>query len=207
MFNRLAFDQEAESCDGQMGMPRIKRITIMPGDHGVSWEPVEFVTILGSCIAACIWDDHLKIGGMNHFMLPDVPVGSTGLSDKTKPLRYGVYAMEQLVNDLLLIGARRSRLKAKVFGGANVTSVLNGHSIGQRNAEFVVRFLQQDGIQLVGKDLLGEHSRHIVFNTRSGAVLMRKSVSRDAVVEKEERRYQQQVNKDPVVSDITFFNE
>lgn len=115
----------------------VKKI-IMPGDYFVSWAPAEISTLLGSCVSACVWDSHRKIGGLNHFMLPDSPSEARSLGDKTKSLRYGLYAMECLVNDLLTMGAKREHLSAKVFGGANITGALNTQHVGRRNAEFVI---------------------------------------------------------------------
>lgn len=183
----------------------VKRTVIMPGEHCVSWSPAEVVTLLGSCVAACIWDSKLKIGGMNHFMLPDPPAVQKNLTDQTKSLRYGLYAMERLINDLLVMGAKRENLIAKVFGGANMTNVLSSQNIGQRNAGFVIDFLQKDQIRIHVADLLGSHSRRIEFNTQTGLAVVNKVIAADFVIAQQEKRYRTTVNKDPVIGQIVFF--
>lgn len=206
MLGGLGFHENEPSSRDVCHKPfGLKRVNIMPGEHCVSWSPVELITVLGSCVAACLWDKRLKIGGMNHFMLPDLPKQVNGVTDQTKPLRYGVYAMERLINDLLVMGAKREHLVAKVFGGANMTHALNSHSIGQRNAEFVMEFLEKDGIRVECADLLGAHSRRLIFYSDTGVAYVRKMVLVDTVVKQQEKHYREQVNQDPVVGKITLF--
>ncbi|MCR2746449.1 chemoreceptor glutamine deamidase CheD [Limnobacter parvus] len=178
---------------------------IMPGEYFVSWAPAEITTLLGSCVAACLWDSHRKIGGLNHFMLPDSPCEANTLADKTKSLRYGLYAMEVLVNDLLAMGAKREHLGAKVFGGANISGSLNSQHIGRRNAEFVIDFLLKDKIKVVASDLGGPHSRRIRFNTQTSAVRLERVASANSAALQQEKRYSEKINKDPVNGDIVFF--
>ncbi len=182
----------------------VKKI-IMPGDYFVSWAPAEISTLLGSCVSACVWDSHRKIGGLNHFMLPDSPSEARSLGNKTKSLRYGLYAMECLVNDLLTMGAKREHLSAKVFGGANITGALNTQHVGRRNAEFVIDFLQKDKIKVVASDLGGPHSRRIRFNTQTSAVRVERVASANSAALQQEKRYSEKINKDPVNGDIVFF--
>ena len=118
-------------------------------------------TVLGSCVSACLHDPVAKVGGMNHFLLPDT-VGSGG-SEET---RYGVHLMEVLLNALLQAGAQRQRVTAKVFGGARVVAGLS--DIGARNAEFVVRFLKAEGIPVLGQSLKGDMARRLQFWPASG---------------------------------------
>ncbi|WP_341237696.1 chemoreceptor glutamine deamidase CheD [uncultured Limnobacter sp.] len=184
--------------------PLVKKI-IMPGDYFVSWAPAEIATLLGSCVSACVWDSHRKIGGLNHFMLPDSPSEARTLADKTKSLRYGLYAMECLINDLLTMGAKREHLSAKVFGGANITGALNTQHVGRRNAEFVIDFLQKDKIKVVASDLGGPHSRRIRFNTQTSAVRVERVASANSAALQQEKRYSEKINKDPVNGDIVFF--
>jgi len=117
-------------------------------------------TVLGSCIAACMRDPALGIGGMNHFLLP------SGDGRDANAMRYGVNAMELLINGLLKRGALRSRLEAKLFGGANVVAGLS--DVGTRNIAFAQKFLQTEGIAVVGGDLGGEHSRRIQYWPSTG---------------------------------------
>lgn len=182
----------------------VKKI-IMPGDYFVSWAPAEIATLLGSCVSACVWDSHRKIGGLNHFMLPDSPSEARTLADKTKSLRYGLYAMECLINDLLTMGAKREHLSAKVFGGANITGALNTQHVGRRNAEFVIEFLKKDKIRVVASDLGGPHSRRIRFNTQTSAVRVERVASANSAALQQEQRYSEKINKDPVNGDIVFF--
>jgi chemotaxis protein CheD len=185
--------------------PVLMKKVIMPGDYFVSWAPAEIATLLGSCVSACVWDSHRKIGGLNHFMLPDSPSEARTLADKTKSLRYGLYAMECLVNDLLTMGAKREHLSAKVFGGANITGALNTQHVGRRNAEFVIEFLKKDKIRVVASDLGGPHSRRIRFNTQTSAVRVERVASANSAALQQEKRYSEKINKDPVNGDIVFF--
>lgn len=185
--------------------PLVRR-TIMPGEHAVSWEPAEITTLLGSCVAACIWDSHRHIGGMNHFMLPDVPTAHhLNTSDPSRPLRYGLYAMERLINDLLVMGAKRENLIAKVFGGGNISGALGEHNIGRRNSEFVLEFLKKDQIKIGAVDMGGIHSRRIKFYTDSGKVRVFGVAVADRIAAQQERRYSESIRKDPVSGDIEFF--
>lgn len=122
-------------------------------------------TTLGSCIAACVYDPDARIGGMNHFLLPDAKHDKLSASS-----RYGSAAMEQLINRLLKETHRRDRLRAKVFGGANVNTgnALKGSTIGQRNAEFVMEYLATEGIPTVSWDLGGTAARAVRFFPTSG---------------------------------------
>ncbi len=190
---------------GLLAAPALVKKIIMPGDYFVSWAPAEIATLLGSCVSACVWDSHRKIGGLNHFMLPDSPSEARSLGDKTKSLRYGLYAMECLINDLLTMGAKREHLTAKVFGGANITGALHTQHVGRRNAEFVIDFLQKDRIKVVASDLGGPHSRRIRFNTQTSAVRVERVASANSAALQQEKRYSEKINKDPVNGDIVFF--
>ncbi len=139
-----------------------RRVHVGQGSHQVSGDPsVVFSTILGSCVAACIRDPLIGVGGMNHFLLPEAPGGGAG--DR----RYGAQAMELLINGLLSMGARRDRLEAKVFGGARMTASFN--DIGGKNAEFVRRFLLEDGIPIISESMGGALARRIHFTPSTGA--------------------------------------
>lgn len=128
------------------------------GEHHVSADRnVVITTILGSCIAACIRDPKAGLGGMNHFLLPE---GDTG-GDSEAARRYGVNAMERLINSLLSAGARRDRLEAKLFGGASLFDRLR--NIGAENAAFAHRFLQAEGIAVIGGDTGGHAARRVRF--------------------------------------------
>lgn len=142
-------------------------VKLMPGAHYVTRDPDELiVTVLGSCVAACIRDPLSGIGGMNHFMLPDGR-GRDGLRVSDE-LRYGHYAMEVLINAILSTGCPRSRLEIKVFGGGNVIS--SATPVGGNNAEFVHSYLADEGLRPVVSDLGGNYPRRIEYSPASGKV-------------------------------------
>src|SRR5271168_1397093 len=144
-----------------------KKINIVQGEHRVDSDPrTVLTTILGSCIAACIWDGTAQIGGMNHFLLPGDDAEMKTLTPSGDAMRFGVHAMELLVNGLLRRGAQRSRLQAKLFGGARMIKGLT--DIGELNASFAERFLRAEGIAMVGGSLRGEQGRRIQFWPVSG---------------------------------------
>jgi chemotaxis protein CheD len=138
-----------------------KKFNIVQGEHHVDDDPrIVISTILGSCIAACIWDVKLGLGGMNHFLLPGDD-GSRQSPHSGDAMRFGVHAMELLVNGLLRRGAQRNRLQAKLFGGARMIKGLT--DIGELNAKFAEKFLAAEGIVLVGGSLRGEQGRRVQF--------------------------------------------
>ncbi|GLR66141.1 putative chemoreceptor glutamine deamidase CheD [Acidocella aquatica] len=139
-----------------------KKIHIVQGEQYVDDNPnTVLTTILGSCIAACIWDNTLGLGGMNHFLLPGTDAGSQQRQLEGDVMRFGVHAMELLVNGLLRRGAQRNRLQAKLFGGARMIKGLT--DIGELNATFAERFLKAEGIAIAGGSLRGEQGRRIQF--------------------------------------------
>jgi chemotaxis protein CheD len=141
-------------------------IHLIQGDHHVSGDKsTHYATILGSCVAACLFDPFVSVGGMNHFLLP----GDAAARRRSHEAeQYGAHLMELLVNDLMHLGARRNRLQAKLFGGARILSGLS--DIGRQNADFAEAFLVRDGIALVGKDVGGERARRLKFQPCSGRV-------------------------------------
>lgn len=182
-------------------------IRLLPAEYRVSAEPLALVTLLGSCVAACIYDPMLGIGGMNHFMLP-------GTSDNTRSpssvpdisARYGAHAMELVINDLLKRGARRSRLQAKVFGGGNVLSGFHTDPIGTRNARFVLEYLSAEGIQVVAQDLGDTQPRKVCFFVQSGRTLVRRLPStRDDEIVRAERAYYGTLTREPVSGGVELF--
>ena len=134
--------------------PGVIKLHVVQGEHRVSSDPdVSLLTILGSCVAACLYDPLRGVGGMNHFLLAD--------GDGEEAMRYGAYAMEVLINDLLKLGASRERLQAKLFGGAKIMERLN--DIGAENVLFARRFLATEGIPVVGESLGGRRARRVEF--------------------------------------------
>lgn len=185
--------------DRNFGMPAVK---ILPGEFFVTTTQMVLVTVLGSCVAACIRDRERGIGGMNHFMLPDGGRELVGMS-----ARYGVYAMELLVNQILKFGGRRSALEAKVFGGGRVMASLSQANVGERNAEFVRTFLRDEGIPVVAQDLLDVHPRKVYFFPDSGRVLVKRLVRvNNATVVRREREYQAKLKGANVAGDVELFD-
>lgn len=138
-----------------------RRINIVQGQHYVDNNPETVITtILGSCIAACIWDPVSGVGGMNHFLLPGDGTSKRGPSTDDAQ-RYGVHLMELLINDLLRRGVQKSALKAKLFGGACMIKGLT--DVGELNAIFAEKFLRVERIELVGGSLRGSLGRRIQF--------------------------------------------
>lgn len=145
---------------------------ILPGEYYYTHKPMMIVTVLGSCVAACIRDRVSGIGGMNHFMLPDG--GGEPGNLLSASMRYGSYAMEVLINQLLKTGARRDNLEAKVFGGGNVLRGFTAINVGERNADFVRVFLRAEKIRVVAEDLNDVHPRKVYFFPATGKVLVKK---------------------------------
>lgn len=179
-----------------------KPVKIFSGQWHVSAQGGEvIITILGSCVAACIYDPVARVGGMNHFLLPgdDVVISQAG-----EAARYGAYAMEQLINGLLKAGARKDRLMVKVFGGGNV--IRNSQKIGSKNAVFIRDYLKREGLKIEGEDLEGDLPRRIHFFPDTGKVMMRKLHRRDdAQIMQEENRYRQTISTAPVEGDVDLF--
>ncbi|MDR1310390.1 MAG: chemoreceptor glutamine deamidase CheD [Burkholderiaceae bacterium] len=146
---------------------------ILPGQYYFTKENMVIVTVLGSCVSACIRDKVSRVGGMNHFMLPDEGSGgSDGLWSAS--MRYGAYAMEVLVNELLKAGARRENLEAKVFGGGHVLSGFSTLDVGSRNAQFVRDYLKAERIRVLAEDLEDFFPRKVYFFPTTGKVLVKK---------------------------------
>ncbi len=159
-----------------------RRIHVVQGEFHVSADPgVVLTTILGSCVAACLRDPLARVGGMNHFLLPGRGEGAGG-----DAVRYGVHAMELLVNGLLREGARRERLEAKLFGGARMLEGLT--DIGTQNAEFAKYFLQRERIAFTGGSLQGDRGRRVQFWPASGRARQMVMEQGEATVFAAERR-------------------
>ena len=121
---------------------------------------VVLTTILGSCVATCLFDPKSRLGGMNHFLLPDGGAGDTGNN------RYGVHAMELLINDLIKKGAQKNRMIAKVFGGADMIG--NDRAVGIRNVEFALAFLKDEGVPCASQSVGGKQARRVRFWPQTG---------------------------------------
>ena len=158
------------------------------------------MTLLGSCVAACIRDPVAGIGGMNHFMLPDSDTGDWGgLSAAT---RYGNFAMETVINEIMSRGGRRDRLEIKLFGGGNVLASSN--RIGSKNVEFVRSYISEEQLNVTAEDLGGSLGRRIHYFPETGKV-MRKMFKKDSTVEQQELRHLRKLRKQNVGGDIELF--
>ena len=159
-------------------------------------------TLLGSCVAVCLFDPLMKIGGINHFMLPEM--GRSKNSD-VDSLLSGSYAMEALLNALLIKGAKKLRLQAKAFGGGTIIDTDGGSlSIGMRNANFAKEWLVREGIPLRSSDFLGPWSRKIVFLPFNGEAFCKRLVTNMAkaeVIAREERAYSETLKQKPVTTE------
>lgn len=177
---------------------------ILPGEYYFTPKDMLIVTVLGSCVAACIRDKVTGIGGMNHFMLPDG--GGDADSPVSASMRYGTYAMEVLINDLLKAGARRENLEAKVFGGGAVLQGFTAINVGERNARFVRSYLQNEHIRVTAEDLNDVHPRKVYFFPRTGKVLVKKlkQMNNNTLVNREQD-YAHKLQTKPVGGDVELF--
>ena len=178
-------------------------VKILPGEYYVTGKDMLIVTVLGSCVAACVRDPLMGVAGMNHFMLPDGP-GTHGVVSASA--RYGSFAMELLINQLLKLGARRQSLEAKVFGGGNVLRALSAGNVADRNAAFVLDYLKTENIPIVAQDLGGTHPRKVYQYVKSGKVRVKRltEVRNDTIFERE-RNYRSQLVDTETAGDVELF--
>lgn len=183
----------------------IEAAKILPGEYFVTGRDMALVTVLGSCVAACVRDRISGIGGMNHFMLPnsggdpDNPLGTS--------MRYGSYAMEILINQLIKLGATRSNLEAKVFGGGQVLRGFSSGNVGERNAEFVLDYLRTENIRIAAQDLLDIFPRKVYFFPQSGKVLVKKlHKEHNNTIAEREQEYVARITSADVVGDVELFS-
>ena len=190
----LYFDREHKS----------EAAKILPGEYYATGRDMVLVTVLGSCVCACIRDKSNGIGGMNHFMLPDSGQDKNNMLGESA--RYGVYAMEILINQLLKIGAKRNNLEAKVFGGASVLRGFTVNNVGERNAEFVLQFLKTERIPVVAQDLLDIFPRKVYYFPTTGRVRVKqlKQVHNDTIVNRE-AEYNTRLHYSKLEGDVELF--
>lgn len=176
-------------------------VKVLPGEYFVTTTNVMMVTVLGSCVTACIRDPERGIGGMNHFMLADGGEGALAAS-----ARYGSYAMEILTNHLLKLGGRRDRLEAKVFGGGSVMEKLQTSRVGERNARFVLEYLKVEGIPVLARDLMDIYPRKVYFFPATGRVLVKRLTHlNNDTVKRREQEYAARLSQTPVSGDVELF--
>ncbi|WP_108125756.1 chemoreceptor glutamine deamidase CheD [Saccharospirillum mangrovi] len=180
-------------------------VKILPGEYYVAQPGKLIVTVLGSCVAACIRDRKLGLAGMNHFLLP-ADESMDGLTS-FKSARYGAYAMELVINELIKMGANRNNLEAKVFGGGNVLAAITSQSVGQKNSDFVLKYLSDENIPVMAQDLLSPFPRKVYFFTESGQVLVKKlkQMHNDTILKREDQ-YMHRLNDARPEGDIELFD-
>jgi len=178
-------------------------VKISPGDYYITDQKEIITTVLGSCISACVRDKRMKIGGMNHFMIP-VKCAHTSHPEQDMDTRYGTYAMEHLINDIYKHGGSRRNLEIKLFGAGNVL-VGNG-DVGVKNIKFIYDFMRIEGYKITSEDLGGDFPRRINYCPMTGKVMMKRLVSANLVdIQLQERKLQNQVESTPVVGEIDLF--
>jgi chemotaxis protein CheD len=177
---------------------------ILPGEYYVTDQSMLLVTVLGSCVSACIRDPGNGIGGLNHFMLPNT--GQDTRSPLSTSARYGSHAMELLINQLLKLGARRPHLEAKLFGGGNVLPGLTVTEVGTRNAAFARDYLAAEGIPVAAQDLEDVHPRKVYFFPATGRVLVKrlKTLHNRTLLEREQA-YRGRLAESPVAGVVELF--
>ncbi|THB72407.1 MAG: chemoreceptor glutamine deamidase CheD [Gammaproteobacteria bacterium] len=179
---------------------------LLPGEFYVTRNNEFIVTVLGSCVSACIWDEVAGIGGMNHFMLPDDSnaSGNWASSSNSSSARYGNVAMEMMINEILKNGGSRSRLRAKIFGGGQMLTSMT--DIGQRNILFVYDYLHTEGISKIGEDVGSVYPRKVMFFPLSGRVRMKRlgSMNNDTVIQRE-NEYLNKMQKQPGAGEVELF--
>ncbi|GLR71480.1 chemoreceptor glutamine deamidase CheD [Agaribacter marinus] len=178
-------------------------VKILPGEYFATQENTLIVTVLGSCISVCLRDPILRVAGMNHFLLP---ANNDDASVDTDSARYGVYAMEVLINHMLKLGSPKRRLEAKIFGGGNVMQQFRTHSVGEKNAAFITEYMQTEDIKVTATDVLGEYPRKIYFFPESGEVKVRKlkSMHNTTIIDRESA-YRSKIDKQPASGDVDLF--
>jgi chemotaxis protein CheD len=182
----------------------MEAIKLLPGEYYVTQRDMVLVTVLGSCVAACIRDRVTGISGMNHFMLPENK--SEGDTPVATAARYGSYAMEMMINQMLKAGARRENLEAKLFGGGNVLRGFMVTNMGERNADFALEYLEKEGISVVAQSLLDIYPRKIYFFPATGKVLLKKlqHANNDTIVERE-AEYGSRLKHADIQGDVELF--
>jgi chemotaxis protein CheD len=166
-FNPAALSPDVLSRLHTDAMPVGKKF-LLPGQLHVAREATTISTILGSCVAVCLWDLKKRIGGMNHYLLPE------GEEVTANPFRYGNMANQELLKQMLNAGCKVQDMQARIFGGAHTIAVGNaGQSLGDRNIELAVEFVRKLGIPLMEKEVSGKRGRKLIFNTQEGSTQTR----------------------------------
>ena len=179
---------------------------ILPGEFYVTKQDEAISTVLGSCISACIWDDKMGIGGMNHFMLPikGDSFGAQGWqSDNSYTCRYGLWAMEYLINEILKYGGSRNNLKVKLFGGGQVIASMSS-DVGAKNIQFAQEYVENEGLKVIGSDVGGPWPRKVLFFPSTGKALVKKiQATHNDTIQRRELQYRDSLEQEQPVNDNT----
>ncbi len=182
-----------------------KVVSIGPGEYFIAEEDLIIQTVLGSCIAVCLFTDTNVTSGMNHFMLP----GGSG-NETMDSLRYGIYSMEVLINSLLKLGIRKKDIKAKVFGGGNIIDFkASKNTVGENNIDFIFDFLVKEDIPIMTRHVGGDHARKILFFSLDKRVLLKEinKTERDDTVREEAEYSKTIIKKQQQQSSIIWFDD
>ena len=175
---------------------------ILPGEYYISATNELITTVLGSCVSACVRDHNNGIGGMNHFMLPANRLSEVTLISEAA--RYGNYAMEHMINDILRYGGERRNLEFKLFGGGKVLSTMM--DIGKKNIDFILDYIQTEGFKISSEDLGDVYPRKVIYFPQSGRVRVKKlKKMHNQTIINRENEYLQKIKQQPVAGDIELF--
>lgn len=181
---------------------------ILPGEYYVTNQKEMITTVLGSCISACIRDVRTGIGGMNHFMLPGCNTKHSGSWADAGSLetRFGVAAMENLINEILKQGCVKKNLEIKLFGGGDVMS-MKQNSVGEKNIAFALNFVRDEGFTIASQDMGGESPRKVIYFPETGKVLVKKlRTVQTAAIAAEETRYASKFEEKPSFGTVELFD-
>jgi len=186
---------------------KVSAAKILPGEYYVTLQNEIITTVLGSCVSACVRDKIFGIGGMNHFMLPTSKKGDwhgASPSDTSVATRYGNYAMEHMINDILSHGGHRKNLEIKLFGGARVME--NMMNVGLRNIQFIQEYVEVESLKLVSEDLGDIYPRKVIFFPATGRVLVKRleHMHNDTLVKREEE-YSHDIEDKPLEGKVEIF--
>lgn len=180
---------------------------ILPGEYYVTIHNELIVTVLGSCVSACVRDKIFGIGGMNHFMLPaNKGEDISSFNAIGESTRYGNFAMEQMINDILKNGGRRKNLEIKVFGGGRVLKNMTTLDIGQKNIDFIMQYIKDESLSLTAEDLGDVYPRKVLFFPTTGKVRVKKlrSIHNNTIIERE-NSYSKTIAEAPTSGEIELF--
>lgn len=199
------FEHVNRYWDKQLKMHAAK---ILPGEYYVTTQPEVIVTVLGSCISACIRDSVAGIGGMNHFMLPMSKDGNDHwrASDPSAATRYGNYAMEHMINDILTHGGKRRYLEVKICGGGRVLKSMQLIDIGKKNIDFVKDYIATEGLKLLSEDVGDIYPRKVQYTPATGRLRIKRlrSMHNDTIIRRE-TEYEHNLERETVSGDVELF--